>query len=62
MAKQITFEGTEIENDCRQRSVSFIKLNPRNRQEIEDSICPCYFRKTKRPDNESTLNEFGARQ
>ena len=62
MINQITFDGEEVENDCRQRRRVFTKLNPMNRREIEDSICPCYFRTTKRPETESTLNEFGAGQ
>ncbi len=61
MEKQITFDGIEIENDCRQRSDLFVRLNPKSRQEIEDAINPMY-RTGRRPETESTLNEFGVRQ
>jgi hypothetical protein len=64
--KQITFEGTEIEKDCRERNGLFMRLNPRTKREMEDEINPRYRKAVRqlseRPDNESTLNEFGVRQ
>jgi hypothetical protein len=66
MQKQITFEGTEIEKDCRERTGLFVRLNPRTKQEMEDEINPSYrksvMRLSERPDNESILDEFGVRQ
>lgn len=57
--KQITFCGEEVELDCRQRSGLFIRLNPKSRREIEDEIYPSFrVRCVKRPESESTLNDF----
>jgi hypothetical protein len=58
--KQITFNGTMIEKDCRDRPVLCMILNP-NKHDVLNSINPVY-RASSRPDNESTLNEFGERQ
>jgi hypothetical protein len=64
--KQITFEGQEIEKDCRERTGLFMRLTPKTKQEMEDEINPryrkCVRQLSERPDNESTLNEFGVRQ
>jgi hypothetical protein len=58
--KQITFNGTTIEKDCRDRPVLCIILNS-SKLDVENSINP-FYRAHSRPGNESTLNEFGVRQ
>ncbi len=60
MQKQITFSGHVIEKDCRDRPVLCMILNS-NKRDVVNSINPMY-RAHSRPGNESTLNEFGARQ
>lgn len=57
--KQINFCGEEVELDCRRRNGLFVRLNPKSKLEIEDAIYPSFrIRSVKRPDAESTLNEF----
>ncbi len=58
--KQITFDGQEIEKDCRNGNTIYTRLNPTMR-DIEDAINPDY-RALCRPKGEKKIDEFGARQ